>query len=75
MTVNLREAQDQLPQLIDQLAEGQEVEITDNGRTVAKLVGANRQVLQARVPGLMKGMIHMSDDFDAPLDDFKEYMQ
>jgi len=75
MTVNLREAQDHLPQLIDQLGEGQEVEITDNGRTVARLVGATRQVLQPRVPGLMKGMIHMSDDFDAPLDDFQEYMQ
>jgi DNA-damage-inducible protein J len=24
--------------------------------------------------GCMKGEIHMSEDFDAPLDDFKEYM-
>jgi len=27
-----------------------------------------------RIPGIMKGDIYMSDDFDAPLDDFKEYM-
>lgn len=27
-----------------------------------------------RVPGLAKGMIRMSEDFDAPLEDFKEYM-
>jgi hypothetical protein len=27
-----------------------------------------------RVAGLMKGQIHIADDFDAPLDDFKEYM-
>ena len=26
-------------------------------------------------PGCMKGKIWMSDDFDAPLDDFKEYMK
>ena len=26
-------------------------------------------------PGSMKGKIWMSDDFDAPLDDFKEYME
>jgi hypothetical protein len=26
-------------------------------------------------PGCMKGQIWMSDDFDAPLDDFKEYME
>ena len=24
--------------------------------------------------GWAKGMIHMSDDFDAPLDEFKDYM-
>ena len=28
-----------------------------------------------RIAGLMKGQIHISDDFDAPLDDFKEYME
>ena len=27
-----------------------------------------------RTPGILKGKIYMSDDFDAPLDDFKEYM-
>jgi DNA-damage-inducible protein J len=26
-------------------------------------------------PGCMKGQIWMADDFDAPLDDFKEYME
>lgn len=75
MTVNLREAQDHLPQLIHQLAEGQEVEITDNGRTVAKLIGAPRQILQPRVPGLDKGRIQIADDFDAPLEDFEEYIR
>lgn len=27
------------------------------------------------VPGLAKGMVTVPDDFDAPLDDLKEYMQ
>lgn len=27
------------------------------------------------VAGLMKGKIWIADDFDAPLDDFKEYME
>jgi addiction module RelB/DinJ family antitoxin len=26
------------------------------------------------VPGCMRGQIHISDDFDTPLDDFEEYM-
>lgn len=28
-----------------------------------------------RKAGLAKGLIQMKEDFDAPLDDFKEYMQ
>ncbi len=27
-----------------------------------------------RSPGRLKGEIYLSEDFDAPLDDFKEYM-
>jgi hypothetical protein len=27
-----------------------------------------------RTAGLMKGQIHIAEDFDTPLDDFKEYM-
>ncbi|MBF0235472.1 MAG: DUF2281 domain-containing protein [Desulfamplus sp.] len=28
-----------------------------------------------RKAGTLKGKIHMSDDFDEPLEDFKEYME
>lgn len=28
-----------------------------------------------RTAGLMNGQIHIAEDFDAPLDDFKEYME
>lgn len=27
------------------------------------------------IPGMLKGKIWIADDFDAPLDDFKEYME
>lgn len=27
-----------------------------------------------RTAGLMKGQIHIAEDFDAPLDEFKDYM-
>lgn len=30
---------------------------------------------KTKKPGLAKGLIEMSDDFDEPLDDFKEYEQ
>ena len=34
----------------------------------------NLLVESIKQAGMLKGKIHMSDDFDAPLDDFKEYM-
>lgn len=34
----------------------------------------NEESRGKRVGGLAKGLIHLSDDFDAPLDDFKDYM-
>ena len=34
-----------------------------------------REKRKAPVPGLAKGMVTVPDDFDAPLDDFKEYME
>lgn len=31
--------------------------------------------VKQRAFGYAKGKVHLSDDFDEPLDDFKEYMQ
>ena len=33
------------------------------------------QVKTSRKAGLAKGLIQMKEDFDEPLDDFKEYME
>ena len=30
--------------------------------------------MERRVPGSLKGKIHMADDFNEPLDDLKDYM-
>ena len=32
------------------------------------------KTLKPRVPGSLKGKIHISDDFNEPLEDLKEYM-
>lgn len=36
--------------------------------------GAKGKVEKPRMAGLAKGLIQMKEDFDDPLDDFKEYM-
>lgn len=67
------EAKTNLSNLLDKVEQGQVFYITRHGKRVAEL----RPVAQPhknRVPGTMKGQISMSDDFDVPLDDFKDYM-
>jgi prevent-host-death family protein len=77
-TVTIEQAQAKLPELIDNLAAGEEVVITRNQQPVAKLVSERppSAVQQRPGPGLGKGMItFLAPDFDAPLEDMKEYME
>jgi len=75
-TVTLEEAQAHLSELIDKLTPGQEVVIVRNEEPIARLVGEPPRVRKPRKPGSAKGKIlYMADDFDAPLEDFKEYME
>ncbi len=75
-TITVEEAQARLKELIHRLAPGEEVVITENQRPVAKLVGQAPKVGLRPPPGLGKGMItFVAPDFDAPLEDMKEYME
>jgi antitoxin (DNA-binding transcriptional repressor) of toxin-antitoxin stability system len=75
--VTMEEAQANLPELIQKLAVGEEVVITENDQPVARLL-ASAPVLalkKTRKLGTLQGtVLFMASDFDAPLDDFKEYM-
>ena len=79
MTIlTLEEAQARLPEVVHRLTPGAEVVITDNSEPVATLIGKlAKPAKPARPgPGLCKGMItYMAADFDAPLEDMKEYME
>jgi len=75
VTVSLEEASAKLARLIKDVQAGAEVCITENQQPVAKLVGVPRPVAGKRQLGLWRGLIHMADDLDAPLDDFEEYMR
>ncbi len=73
-TVTLEEAQSHLGELISKLQPGEELVITRNAEPVAKLV-TMATPKPPRQPGLLKDKIlYMAEDFDAPLEDFKEYM-
>jgi antitoxin (DNA-binding transcriptional repressor) of toxin-antitoxin stability system len=75
-TVTLEEAQAHLPELIDQLQPGSEIIITRNDQPVAKLTSQTRSIRRPRTPGTLRGtVLYMAPDFNAPLDEFKEYMK
>ena len=75
-TVTIEEAKVHLDELIDRLQPGEEVIITRDQKPVARLTGAAAPARAQRKLGTMKGsVLYMVPDFDAPLDDFKEYME
>lgn len=73
--VTIQEAQSRLTDLIHRLSPGEEVVITENDQPVARIVPASVGAKKtARQLGTMKGsVLYMAPDFDAPLEDFKEY--
>jgi len=75
-TISVHEAQATLPDLIHRLTPGEEVILLENDRPVAKLVATAPQPRPIPKLGTQRGsVLYMSPDFDAPLDDFKEYME
>ena len=73
-TVTIQEAQACLPQLLAQLLPGEELTITQQGEPLAQVRKAQRGSWPCKA-GSAAGKIHMAPDFDAPLEDFKEYME
>lgn len=75
-TVTIEEAQSQLKQLIGALKPGEEVVIIQDNQPVARLVAEPRRERPPRRLGTMKGsVLYVAPDFDAPLEEFKEYME
>lgn len=72
--VDLKEAQLRLSDLIDEAVKGEEVVISKEERPVVRLVPISGNGGHP-VFGSAKGLLELSDDFDAPLDDFQTYMK
>ena len=74
MTISVAEAQAKLQELIQQLAPGEELILTENHRPVARLTSEATTVRQPRQPGNCIGMIRIVAEDDEHLADFEEYM-
>jgi prevent-host-death family protein len=72
MQVNIHEAKTNFSKLVKRVIEGEEITIAHDHVPVAKLVKIMHSD-QKRKLGSAKSKIRISNDFDQPLDDFKEY--
>lgn len=78
--VSVDDAKTQLSDLIDAAVRGEtvliETEKGEQGTHVVQLVAVPQQTRRKRKAGSAKDLIiYIADDFDAPLEDFREYME
>lgn len=73
--VTIEQARSQLPELLAQLPPGEEFTITSQGQPVAQVKKAGRTSWPCQAGCYRKADFLMAPDFDAPLDDFREYME
>ena len=72
-TVSVAEAQARLPELLEQVAAGQEIVITRDDTPLAQLAPIRRDKPRPQF-GSCKGMLTIVSDDDEHLEHFKEYM-
>jgi len=73
--VDLEQARECLSELIEETLAGGEVLITRDRQPLVRLVvAAPPRERKERHFGSAKGLVHIADDFDQPLEDFREYM-
>ena len=74
-TVAVEQAQAALHDLLKRVAGGGEFTITENGQPKAKLSAVATPSRAKARAGSLPGEIWLAPDFDAPLDDFKDYVK
>lgn len=72
--INVTEAAAHLPRLVEAALKGEEVILTGENEPLVRLAPVIMGEYR-RQPGSAKGMMILSEDFDAPLDDFREYQE
>ena len=71
--IKVDDAQTRLPNLIDEAINGETVYIVGNGERVVQLVPVG--AVGRPQFGSAARLISMAEDFDEPLEDFRDYMQ
>ncbi len=72
--ISLEDAQTRLPELIAKLQPGEEVQLTQDDRPVARIVGESARPRRPRKPGSAIGTLVIVSDDDEHLEHFRDYM-
>lgn len=72
--VTIHEAKTHLSQLIQRALSGEEIIIAKGKQPLIKLTVLPEFRKERRVGGAANVILHMSDDFNAPIEEFAEYM-
>jgi antitoxin (DNA-binding transcriptional repressor) of toxin-antitoxin stability system len=74
-TVSIDEAAAKLPEIIANLLPGEGITITDHGQPLARVTKAERTSWPCQAGTAKDAILWIAPDFDAPLDDFREYVE
>lgn len=74
-TISMEEAQANLAEIIQQLQPGEEITIVDHGKPLAQVKRTGLQSWPCQAGSYRKAEFSMADDFDAPLEEFRDYME
>ena len=73
-TIDINQALPQIKKLLEIASTGEEIIITENNQPMVKLVSIKKDKKRPSLFGSDKDIISISDDFDEPLEDFRDYM-
>lgn len=73
-TIDINQALPQIKKLLEIASTGEEIIITENNQPMVKFVSIKTDTKRPSLFGSDKDIISISDDFDEPLEDFKDYM-
>jgi prevent-host-death family protein len=71
--IDIAEAQQRFLEIIQAAARGEAVVITQDAQPIAQVTAA-KEVAKRPQFGSARGLVTLTEAFDAPLDDFREYI-
>ncbi len=74
LNIDIKQAGQCFSDLIEQSEKGDEIIITRKGKPIVRLIAVSAKQKKKRLFGSAKDYIKIADDFDKPLEDFKDYM-